>query len=215
MIPVIYEDTDVLVVDKPEGVVTIPGYDREAYTLLERLTEQAGQKLYVVHRLDKEVSGVILFAKHADAHRHLSMAFEQRRVDKAYLAVAHGRIEQDRGVIDAPLRQFGSGRMGVDPERGNASTTAYRVRERFGGYTRVEAHPVTGRRHQLRVHFYHLGHALVGDPKYGDLDVQARYPRLLLHAHTLCVPMPRGDERTFTAPLPASFRTAVEVLRKG
>ena len=214
MIPVIYEDADVLVVDKPAGVVTIPGYDREAHTLLERLTEQVGQKLFVVHRLDKEASGVILFAKQEEAHRHLSMAFEQRRVEKTYLAVAHGRLAQDRGVVEAPLRQFGSGRLGVDPKRGKASTTTYRVRERFGAYTRVEAHPVTGRRHQLRVHFYHLGHALVGDPKYGDLDVQARYPRLLLHAHKLAVPMPGGGDRTFIAPVPDSFQAVVEALRE-
>lgn len=213
MISVVYEDDDVLAVDKPAGVVTIPGYDRDAYTLLERLTEQVGGKLYVVHRLDKEVSGVIVFAKHAEAHRHLSMAFEARQVHKTYRAVAHGCIERDRGVIEAPLRKFGSGRMGIDPKRGKASITTYQVRERFGAYTMVDAHPVTGRRHQLRVHFYHLGHPLVGDPTYGDLDVQVRYPRLLLHASALRLPLPGGSERTLEAPLPAAFTAAVAALK--
>ncbi len=213
MIPVIHADDDVLVVDKPAGVATIPGYDRRAPSLLERVAEQVGQRLFVVHRLDGPVSGVLLFARHAAAHRALSMAFEARRVEKTYLALAHGVIEPEHGVIEAPLRKFGSGRMGVDPRRGKASTTTFRVLERIGPYTLVEAHPVTGRRHQLRVHFYHLGHPLVGDPLYGDVDVQSRYPRLLLHAHRLQVPLPDGREPTFTAPLPADFRAVVEALR--
>jgi RluA family pseudouridine synthase len=214
MLTVLYEDDDMLAVDKPHGMPTIPGYDRESKTVLGLLSEQIGGRLFVVHRLDGASSGVLLFAKNAEAHRALNLAFEHREVHKTYRALTHGVINTDRGVIEAPLRRFGSGRMGVDAKRGKACRTEYRVLRRLAGYTLVEAYPITGRRHQLRVHYYHLGHALVGDPKYGDLSEQARYPRLMLHAHRIRLTLPSGTEHEITAPLPPSFQGVVDALQQ-
>ncbi len=168
------------------------------------LEAERGEKLFVVHRLDKEVSGLLLFARDAATHRTLSMAFEHRRVHKTYLGLAHGLLRGDT-TIDKPIAEFGSGRMGVDERRGKPSRTEARVLERYQKQTLVEAHPITGRRHQLRVHFYAIGHALCGDPRYGDLTEQAKWPRLMLHAIRLVLP----DNVTIECPPPASFQAVL------
>jgi RluA family pseudouridine synthase len=147
----LFENEALLAVNKPEGLASIPERDLSIPSVRRVLEQQRAEGVFVVHRLDKEVSGVLLFAKTASAHRELSLAFEQRRVDKRYLAVVHGRIEKDELVIDAPLREYGSGRMGVDP-RGKASLSRVTVLERALRYTLVEVRPETGRRHQIRAH---------------------------------------------------------------
>lgn len=212
MIPVLFEDDDYLVVDKPEGLASIPERDPERPSLLGLLESERGAKLFVVHRLDKEVSGVIAFAKHADAHRHLNDLFSTREVHKTYVALVHGPVDRQRGVIDAPIRTFGSGRMGVDAARGKPSRTEYEVEERAGSYTRLRLRPVTGRRHQLRVHLYHIDHPIVGDPLYGDRALQQSYPRLMLHAHVLAFRDRAGRRRQVEAAPPESFRTAYEQI---
>lgn len=190
-----------LAVAKAEGVSSIPERDPRAPSVQRALEAERGEKLFVVHRLDKEVSGVLLFARDAATHRTLSMAFEHRRVHKTYLGLAHGALSGNL-TIDKPIAEFGSGRMGVDDKRGKASRTEVRVVERFARQTLVEAHPITGRRHQLRVHFYAIGHALCGDPRYGERVEQARWPRLMLHALRLVLP----DGATIECPPPASFQ---------
>jgi RluA family pseudouridine synthase len=181
-IPVLYEDDDILAVDKPERLASIPERNREKISLLKILTEARQQKFYVVHRLDKQVSGVILFAKNAETHRYLNHQFEQRQVHKTYLAVVHGCLEGERGVIDKALRRFGSGRMGEDHRRGKPCLTEFVVQKRFPCYTLVNIYPKTGRKHQIRAHFFSIGHAIVGDTLYGDKSLQKRFPRLMLHA---------------------------------
>ena len=210
----IFEDADVLAIEKPEGVTSIPGRGKEE-NLLELLTRQFGQKMYVVHRLDKEVSGVMLFAKHAAAHKCLNDQFSAREIHKIYVAVTRGALTPDHGVIDAPLREFGSGRMGVDAQRGKASRTEFRITERSPHFTVVLASPLTGRRHQLRVHFYSLGHPIAGDLKYGDKAQQRKFPRLLLHAHQISFRRPSGAPLTLESPLPESFLRVLETLRHG
>ena len=159
---ILYEDDGLLALSKPAGVLVIPGRggtDRES--LVERLSRERSRKLFVVHRLDREASGLVLFAKDRESHRYLSGLFEARQVRKIYWAVVEGTVDKD-GVIDRPVHAFGSGRMGVD-DRGKPSETRFRVRERFPGATWLEVEPLTGRRHQIRVHLYFAGHPLPMD----------------------------------------------------
>lgn len=209
MIPILFENEDIVAVDKAEGLVAIPERRRQSQSLLDMLSIERGEKLYIVHRLDKETSGVMVFARNAEAHRFLNRQFETRAVVKTYLALTHGIIPGDEGVIDQPLRQFGSGRVAIDAERGKASISEFRVVERFQVHTLVEVRPMTGRRHQIRVHLYHLGHAVVGDPLYGDLSVQKDYPRLMLHAQGLTIHLPSGEDLALVAALPESFRAVL------
>jgi len=209
-ISILYEDEDIVAADKPEGLAAIPERRPQSASLVELLQAQRGERLYIVHRIDKETSGLILFARNAEAHRRLNRQFEKRCVEKTYLALVHGRLANDDGVIDAPLRQCGSGRVAVDPQRGKPSVTEFRVVERFATTTLVEARPRTGRRHQIRVHFYHLGHPILGDPLYGDKTQQAGYPRLMLHAQTIKLQLPSGQNKTLESPLPKSFRVVLD-----
>ena len=205
MIRVLFESEDVVVVDKPEGLASIPERKPQGESLVEVLSAERGEKLYTVHRLDKETSGVIVFARNAAVHRWLNRQFERRLVEKRYLALVHGVVAEDGGTIDEPLRQFGSGRIGVDQERGKASVTEYWVVERYEAFTLVEARPRTGRRHQIRVHLYHLGHPIAGDPLYGDPAMQKEIPRLMLHAQRINVALPSGTDLVVEAPVPQSF----------
>lgn len=206
MIDVLYEDEDILAVNKPEGLVAVAERRRLDLSLFEMLCAERGEKLYIVHRIDRETSGVIVFARNAEAHRQLNRQFETRSVAKVYLALVHGIISDDRGEIDKPLRQFGSGRVAVDAQRGKASITEFRVLERLEAFTLVEARPHTGRRHQIRVHLYSIGHPIVGDPLYGDRAIQRSYSRLMLHARRLTLEQPRGKRLTIEAPIPQSFQ---------
>ena len=207
MSEILYEDNDIIVVNKPEGMAAIPDRRRAGDSFLDVLSAERGERLYVVHRLDRETSGVIVFARTAEAHRYLNRQFEGRTVRKVYLALTHGVVGEDRGVIDKPLRQFGSGRVAVDAAAGKSSLTEFHVRERLRAHTLVEARPRTGRRHQIRVHLYSLGHPIAGDPLYGDHAGQRAYPRLMLHAHTLTVHLPSGRPQSVEAPIPDSFRS--------
>ncbi len=205
---ILYEDGDLLAVDKPEGVVSISEAGRGG--LPELLKPAFAAKLFAVHRLDQDVSGIILFAKNAAAHRHLNMEFDRRAVRKTYLALVHGSLSEGRGTIDKPIREFGSGRMAVDPRRGKPSSTEFERIERLDGGTLVKAFPATGRRHQIRVHFYSIGHPVVGDLKYGDGSVQRRFSRLMLHALAVEFRHPDGRDLTIEAPIPASFSAALK-----
>jgi len=202
---IIYEDDALLAVNKPEGISVIPERDLERDSLLKQLEAERKEKLFVIHRIDKDVSGLILFAKHPSAHRHFCLQFERRKVDKVYSAVAHGAIEPLKGFIDKPLREFGSGRMGVDVVKGKACRTAYSVLENHGSYAFVRISPLTGRRHQIRVHFYSIGHSLVGDRMYGDKTTQSCYARLMLHSLEMTIRLPNDKPVTLSAPLPPSF----------
>lgn len=213
-IPILYEDDDILAVSKPEGLAAIPERRGQGRSLFEVLCEQRGERLYIVHRIDKDTSGLILFARNAAMHRFLNRQFETRQVEKTYLALVHGAVGEDTGTIDAPLRQFGSGRVAVDPERGKTSTTEFRVAQRFPSHTLIEARPRTGRRHQIRVHLYHLGHPISGDPLYGDEAGRRGFDRLMLHAWQVSVGLPSGQTLALEAPVPDSFQSIVETLER-
>ena len=209
---VLYENGDILAVDKPEGVVSIA--DAGQGGLPKLLKDVFAGKLYPVHRLDQGASGVIVFAKSADVHRYLNGQFDRREVRKTYLALVHGVVAVNRGSINAPIREFGSGRMGVDARRGKPSSTEWKLAERLPTTTLVRVQPATGRRHQIRVHLYHIGHPIVGDLKYGDRAVQSRFPRLMLHALEIEFALPSDERVTVEAPVPPSFEEVLRGLRK-
>ena len=212
-VKVLYEDGDVLAVDKPEGVVSVS--EAGAGGLPELLKDHYPGKLFPVHRLDRGASGVIVYAKNADAHRHLNGQFDRREVRKAYLALVHGAVAAGRGTINAPIREFGSGRMGVDARRGKPSSTEWKVAERLPSASLLRVQPATGRRHQIRVHLYHIGHPIVGDLKYGDKALQERFPRLMLHALEIeFIPPSSAGRVTVEAPVPPSFEEVLRGLRK-
>ncbi len=208
---ILFENDGLLAVDKPEGVVSIAEAGKGG--LPELVREAYAGRLFPVHRLDKEVSGVIVFAKTAEMHRFLNGAFDRHEVRKTYLALVHGTIAQNRGVINRPIREFGSGRMGVDEKTGKPSATEFKVYERMKAATLVRAYPATGRRHQIRVHLYSIGHPIVGDPRYGDKKVQEDFPRLMLHAMAIEFALPSGERQTVECPPPASFTEVLDRFR--
>ncbi len=205
MIMPLYLDDDIAAFDKPAGLATIPERLPSADSLLRAAEAALDQRLFIVHRLDKEVSGVVLFARHAGAHRHLNNLFAGREVAKRYLLLALGEFEAAEGVIEAPIRQFGSGRMGVDHLQGKPSSTSYTRLKCYEGTTLIRAFPRTGRRHQLRVHFYSIGHPIAGDSRYGDKALQAIWPRLMLHAEGIEFLSPAGEMVSLHAAPPSSF----------
>ncbi|TWI74308.1 tRNA pseudouridine32 synthase / 23S rRNA pseudouridine746 synthase [Desulfobotulus alkaliphilus] len=205
MVPILFENEELLALEKPEGIAVIPERHKESACLLHIMEEKLGKRLFVVHRLDKEVSGILLFAKTAQMHRHLNLEFEQRRIQKTYMALVHGCPKEKTGNIHASIRAFGSGRMGIDPEKGKGSHTRWEVIRGGKDQSLLAAFPVTGRRHQIRVHLYHIGHPIVGDLRYGDKNMQKNYPRLMLHAHGLECRMPDGKMLRLDSPLPDVF----------
>jgi tRNA pseudouridine32 synthase/23S rRNA pseudouridine746 synthase len=193
----IHRDTHLIVVEKPSGMLSVPGRGPEkADCLVARLTETY-PTARIVHRLDQPTSGLIVLAFDAETHRRLGRQFEERKVGKRYVAVAHGAIEADEGRIDLPIRLDVDNRpyQIVDHERGKAATTFYRVLERQADRTRVELTPLTGRSHQLRVHLQQLGHPILGDDLYAPPAVRSMSPRLLLHASWLAIAHPMSGER--------------------
>jgi len=193
---------------KPCGVAAVPERAGDDACLCALLERQLGRRVYPVHRLDKEVSGVILYALTASAHRLLNTAFERRETHKTYLAVAHGDVTPSRGLISRALREFGSGRMGVDDAKGKPSETRYEVLDRNDRFSLVRLHPLTGRRHQLRVHLYSIGHPIAGDPRYGDPAQRAGHPRLMLTSTGLALHVPSGIKLDLHDVVPDDFRAA-------
>ncbi len=212
MVDVLFENEDIIAVNKPEGLAAVPERRPDSpSSLFDILCAERGERLYIVHRLDKETSGVIVFARNAEAHRRLNLQFEKRLARKVYLALVHGVVTDDWGRIHKPLRRFGSGRVGIDAQHGRASTTEFRVVERFKTTTLVELYPRTGRRHQIRVHLYSIGYAVAGDPLYGDRETQSTYPRMMLHAYRLTLHLPCNEQMTLEAPIPGSFEALLKI----
>ena len=210
MITILYQDDDCVAVMKPAGVAAIPEKAGDDACLSALLARQLGRRAYPVHRLDKDVSGVILYALTAEAHRFLNTAFEQRDVHKTYLAVVHGHVAADCGLIKRPLREFGSGRMGVDDAKGKPSETRFEVLKRNEKFSLVRLNPLTGRRHQLRVHLYSIGHPIAGDARYGDPALRNGHPRLMLTATGLSLHLPSGVRLDRQGVVPDDFREAAQ-----
>lgn len=182
---VLHADEHLLVVDKPAGLLSVPGRgEGEQNNLTVQLRRRFADAL-VVHRLDQATSGLMLFARNTQAHRQLSMAFEARQVHKRYVAVVHGCLAGNAGTIEAPLMADWPNRprQKVNVEFGKPALTHWRVLERLAHTTWLELEPVTGRSHQLRVHLLSIGHPIVGDTLYAE--GRPAHPRLLLHATQL------------------------------
>ena len=210
---IIYQDENLFIVNKPSGIASIPERAGSAQNMLAVMQEQTGEKVFVVHRLDKEVSGALLFAKNPQTHRDLCGLFERREITKHYLALLHGLPYTDNGEINLPLKQFGSGRVGVSVE-GKACKTLYTVLRRWKFYALADVQIITGRRHQIRAHFYAIAHAIVGDTRYGDKNLQAHFPRLMLHSHEMEFQY-AGKTIKVTVPPPELFETVIKQITDG
>lgn len=199
-------DENLIVVDKPAGLLAVPGRGDAGRDCLSARVAAHWPDALVVHRLDMATSGLMLFARGAVAQRRLNAAFAERRIDKRYLAVVHGIVAADAGEIDAALAADWPNRprQRIDALHGRPALTRWRVlaRDAGAGRSRVELEPVSGRAHQLRVHLHSIGHAIVGDALYGN-DA-AREPRLLLHAWQLALAHPH-DHRPLAFESPAPF----------
>lgn len=210
---VLLEDERVVAVSKPSGRLVIPGRGPAGEPALrDELRTRNGGKVFVVHRLDRGASGVLLFAKDAEAHRALSIQFEKGLAKKAYLVAVAGEVPRD-GRVNSPLKEFGSGRVGVHPD-GKPSETRWQARERLRGATLLEVRPATGRRHQIRVHLYSLGHPVLGDETYGKDRPVGGAPRLMLHAWRLRFKHPDGRLVGLEDEPPADFQSVIEGLRR-
>jgi 23S rRNA pseudouridine955/2504/2580 synthase len=213
---VLYQDADVLVIDKPAGLAVQggTGLDKNLDAMLDSLKFDAPERPRLVHRLDKDTSGVLVLARNAKAARELAEAFRHKSARKVYWAVVVGIPKPDRGTIDAPLSKQAGGygeRVGIDEEEGRHAVTRYAMIERAGNRAAwVALMPETGRTHQLRAHCVILGTPILGDGKYGGLAAQLtreNLPRQLhLHARSIRIPHPRKGWIEATAPLPAHMK---------
>ncbi len=222
---ILYENEAVLVIDKPAGIVVHPSPGHEVGTLvhaaLAHAPEMEGvggiQRPGVVHRLDKETSGILLLAKTDAAHRWLQAQFKARTTHKTYLALVDGAPPTPTGRIEAPIGRNSNSRKEmaiVELDKGREAFTEYRTREAFAAHTLLEAHPITGRTHQIRLHLAFIGCPVVGDRMYGRKHPSLPLERHFLHAARLQITLP-GEEtpRTFEAPLPKSLADVLNGLR--
>lgn len=212
---IIFEDEDLIVINKPAGVVVHPGAGHARHTLVNALLHHCRslsgiggkERPGIVHRLDKETSGCLVVAKTDETHRSLSEQFAARTVEKIYLTLASGTFPKPSGSIDEKIGRHPvhRQRMSVSPERGRTAKTDYRVIAAGGGLSLVECRLHSGRTHQIRVHLHHIGHPVVGDKVYGRKTVE-HHQRQMLHAWKLGFTHPLTNEwKTFEAPLPNDF----------
>ena len=231
---IVFEDDDLLLVNKPAGLVIHPAAGNPTGTLVNALLHHCSdlsgiggvERPGIVHRLDKDTTGLLVVAKSDRAHLGLSIAFRNRKIHKTYLAVCYGAPGEPDGVVDEPIDRHPRERqrMAIVAE-GRPARTLYHVDEQFAGASLISCRPVTGRTHQIRVHMAHVGHAIVGDPLYAgrqwrslsDPPSQAAcrsFPRQALHARRLGFIHPvTHKEVTFEAPVPADFEELVATLR--
>jgi 23S rRNA pseudouridine955/2504/2580 synthase/23S rRNA pseudouridine1911/1915/1917 synthase len=231
-IEIIYQDDDIVIVNKPSGIISIPDqHTDESKTLVGILKKQLNQKIWVVHKIDKDTTGVLVFAKNAEIHRNISMQFQNSQIYKKYIALLSGVLEENEGTISKPILISGrEASIGITVKE---SITEFKVLERFKSYTLVEAMPLRCRRHQIRIHFWSLGHPLAIDAEYGVSDpimlsgLKRNYKvkkckpekplisRLTLHAQFLTLTLPSsGIEKSFEAPLPKDFELTLKQLKK-
>ena len=226
---VLYEDSDLVAIDKPAGMVVHAGAGVHSGTVVNALLHRfrtlsavgGGLRPGIVHRLDRFTSGVLLAAKNDTAHRHLAAQFAGREVEKTYIALAHGKFESDHGRIEKPIARdpVRRTRMTARLGRGRAAWSEYRVMRRFERFTLLEVRIGTGRTHQIRAHLASIGHAVAGDTLYG---APARIPgmpplgRYFLHARRIRFRLPSsGEPKDITAPLPEELEKWMANLEGG
>ena len=230
---ILIENDHFIVLNKPSGLLSIPDREGKEFSLKQMLQEKYGQ-IFTVHRLDRDTSGIIVFAKDEETHKYLSQAFEERTVEKYYLGIVNGVPPEKKMTIDEPIAENTTkrGQMLIH-QRGKQSITDYEVLEEFGRFSLLRFRIHTGRTHQIRVHMQHVGHPIVVDPLYGDgspilfsslnnkynltKSQQEERPilgRLGLHAEKLLFKDAQGNSHTVEAPLNKDMRALLQQLRK-
>ncbi|MEP6750733.1 MAG: RluA family pseudouridine synthase [Bacteroidota bacterium] len=229
----IFENDNFIVLNKPSGMLSIPDRTQSQPSLKDFLLEKFGG-IFTVHRLDKDTSGVIVFAKNEMTHKHLSQQFEDRSTQKIYNGLVTGKLDEPKGVIDAPIAEHYSQKgMMMTSDKGKPSVTEYELLEQFRSFSWLQFHILTGRTHQIRVHMKHLGHPVACDELYGDgksillssfkkkfnlaKSAEEERPllnRLALHAAQLSFKDIDENVHTFEAPLPKDLRALLQQLRK-
>lgn len=234
-IEILYQDDAVIVVNKPAGVTVIPErFNTDAPSVNKILEEKIGMKLWVVHRLDRETSGVLLFAKTEQAHKEMSRQFQEHLVGKFYAGLVHGRVAQEQGRIESPIAEHPTikGKMTIH-RNGKYCLTDYRVVEQWPMHSLLQFQLHTGRTHQIRIHASSLGHPIVCDPLYGDGEpfllsrIKKKYKlsikedeekpllnRLALHAYKLTFTNSQGEVIAVEAALPKDISACVQQLNK-
>ncbi|MAM62477.1 pseudouridine synthase [Maritimibacter sp. UBA3975] len=194
---VLHMDHEVLLANKPAGLLSVPGKGEELADCLLARVQAAFPEALLVHRLDRDTSGVMVFALTPHAQRHLGLQFEKRQMKKTYIARVWGDVEGNEGTVDLPLIVDWPNRprQHVDFDKGKPALTDWKVLKREGGTTRMRLFPKTGRSHQLRVHMLELGHPILGDPFYAEGPARD-FPRLMLHAESLRFRHPDGGKGT-------------------
>ncbi len=228
---ILHETMDIIVVHKPSGMLTIPDRYNPLLENLSDILRERYDELFVVHRIDRETSGVVVFARHAQSHRYLNGLFEHHQVKKEYRALVCGTTDE-QGEIDLPIVEIKPGIMGINKREGKPSKTLYRRLESFGEYSLMEVTPLSGRTHQIRVHFKAIGHPLAVDSIYNPdgsiylshfkkrykhtkgMDEKPIISRLTLHANSIEFLSPQGENLRFEAPLPKDFSGVLKQLRK-
>ncbi|MCX8020647.1 MAG: RNA pseudouridine synthase [Chitinophagaceae bacterium] len=217
-------------VNKPSGLLSVP--DRQGNQSLRCLLQEHFGNIFTVHRLDKETSGLILFARSEAAHKYLNSLFEQRKIEKSYFGLVAGSLSEKKGTVNAPVAMLSSGKMAIHP-KGKPSLTEYEVLNDYGLFSFVRFRIFTGRTHQIRIHMKHVGHPIVADTLYGNgkplfvselkkdykrsLSAVAEKPilgRLALHAHRLAFTDVDGQNKILEAPLHKDMKAALHQLEK-
>jgi tRNA pseudouridine32 synthase/23S rRNA pseudouridine746 synthase len=202
---VIYQDDHLLVLDKPSGLLAVPGRGPELQDCLSARVQAELPEALIVHRLDRDTSGLMVMALGGDAQRELSRQFAERTVEKRYVAVVFGCPQAAEGTIELPMRKDFDRppRHMIDPIAGRAAITSWRLIKRDGDRSRLEVQPLTGRSHQIRLHLATLGHPILGDNLYAHPEALVMAPRLLLHAEQLSLAHPANGRRlTWSAACP-------------
>lgn len=223
-IEIMYEDEDLVVVNKPQGMVVHPAAGNYSGTLVNALLGKCKSlsgingviRPGIVHRIDKDTTGVLVVAKNDNAHRSLAGQIKEHSVKRIYIALVEGKVKNDSGTISLPIGRHPVERkkMAVVNKNGRNAVTHYRVLQRYSDNTLIEARLETGRTHQIRVHMSYIGHPLVGDPVYGFKKQKFKLKGQALHAQTLGFIHPRtGEYMEFSAPLPQYFIDLIEKLK--
>ncbi|KGK86156.1 RluA family pseudouridine synthase [Clostridium sp. HMP27] len=223
-IDIIYEDSDVIVVNKPQGMVVHPAPGNYEGTLVNALLNHCSDlsgingvaRPGIVHRIDKDTSGILVVAKNDNAHNKLSEQFKEHSITRVYLALVEGIIKEDEGTIDAPLARHPKERIKIAiVPSGRRAVTHYKVIKRFKEHTLVQCKLETGRTHQIRVHMCHIGHPLVGDPVYGYKKQKFNLEGQMLYAQKLGFIHPKTNEYIeFQCDIPSYFKNVLDILEK-
>lgn len=222
---ILYEDDDILIVNKPKGMVVHPAAGHYSGTLVNALMYHCGESLSgingvmrpgIVHRIDMDTTGSLLVCKNDISHQVLAGQLKDHSIKRVYHAIVYGNIKEDTGTVNAPIGRHPTDRkkMSINYQNGREAVTHYQVLERFGGYTYISCRLETGRTHQIRVHMANIHHPLVGDVVYGPQKCPFRLQGQTLHAKILGIIHPRtGEYMEFDAPLPAYFQELLSRLR--